>query len=255
MPNTQITMQAIPGLPLIQPGDDLAALIIKSLQQANLHLQDGDILVVSSKIVSKSEGRFVDLNTVTPSARAEEIAQITLKDPRIIELALQYTEQISRLAPYVFIVRHKLGFTSANAGIDQSNVGFDSQNKVLLLPENPDKSAHDLRQTLEAKYGPQIGIIISDTHGRPFRPGNVGVAIGIAGVPAMIDQRGQPDLFGRTLQATLTPIADELAAAAGLISGQADEGQPVVLIRGVAWQPVESYAVELTRPPDQDLYL
>ncbi len=152
-------------------------------------------------------------------------------------------------------MRHKLGFTSANAGIDQSNVGFDSQHKVLLLPENPDKSARELREKLEAEHGVQIGVIINDTHGRPFRPGNVGVAIGIAGVPALLDQRGQPDLFGRTLQATLTPLADELAAAAGLISGQADEGQPVVLIRGVAWQPVESYATELTRPPEQDLYL
>jgi coenzyme F420-0:L-glutamate ligase/coenzyme F420-1:gamma-L-glutamate ligase len=245
-------MQAIPGLPHIQPGDDLAALITQSLPHP---LQDGDILVVSSKIVSKAEGRFVDLNTVSPSEKAQQIAGITLKDARIIELALHYTDRVSRTAPHVFIVRHKLGFTSANAGIDQSNVGFVSQNIVLLLPENPDKSARELRSRLEADHGVQIGVIINDTHGRPFRTGNVGVAIGIAGVPALLDQRGQPDLFGRTLQATLTPLADELAAAAGLISGQADEGQPVVLIRGVAWQPAESDAVELIRPPDQDLYL
>lgn len=251
--NTQITMQAVPDLPIIRPGDNLAALITSHLQAANIRLQDGDILVVSSKIVSKSEGRFIDLTTVIPSEQAKEVGQTTLKDPRIVELALRDTARISRIAPYVFIVRHQLGFTSANAGIDQSNVGYENQ--VLLLPENPDQSARELRQALEADHQVRLGIIICDTHGRPFRPGNVNVAIGVAGVPAMIDQRGQPDLFGRTLQATMTPLADELAAAAGLITGQADEGQPVVLIRGVAWQPTESTASELTRPPEQDLYL
>ncbi len=248
-------MQAVPGLPLIRPGDDLAALITHHLQQAQMSLQDGDVLVVSSKIVSKAEGRFVDLNSVTPSPQAQEIAQLARKDARVVELALHDTERISKIAPFVFIVRHKLGFTSANAGIDQSNVSEENQHEVLLLPQNPDQSARELRAALEKTHGVRLGVIICDTHGRPFRPGNVNVAIGIAGVPAMIDQRGQPDLFGRTLQATLTPLADELAAAAGLITGQADEGQPVVLIRGVAWQPTDSSAIELTRPPEQDLYL
>ncbi len=245
----------MPDLPVIQPGDDLSALIRTGLARAGLHLQEGDILVVSSKIVSKAEGRQVDLRTVQPSPRAGEIAAQTRKDPRLVELILQNSTEISRMAPHVLIVRHQLGFVSANAGIDASNVGGAHPDIVLLLPADPDASAAALRDALRDDDVTQLGVILSDTHGRPFRFGNVGVAIGVAGVPVLLDQRGTPDLFGRELQATVTPLADELAAAAGLISGQADEGQPVVLVRGLAWQSRDDRAEEALRPADKDLYL
>ncbi|NJL92756.1 MAG: coenzyme F420-0:L-glutamate ligase [Anaerolineae bacterium] len=255
MPNTQVTLQAIPDFPLVQPGDDLVALIVERVQHASVTLQAADILVISSKIVSKAENRFLDLRQVNPSSRALELAHHTQKDPRLVEVVLQNSQAIARTAPNVLIVRHLLGFTSANAGIDQSNLGYDlGKDVVLLLPANPDATARALRAHLEQHFGVTLGIIISDTHGRPFRLGNLNVAIGLAGVPALVDQRGQADLFGRTLRATITPLADELAAAAGLISGQADEGQPVVLIRGVAWEPSADSAAQLIRPAEQDLY-
>lgn len=217
-------------------------------------LQAGDILVISSKIISKAEGRYVDLRQITPSKRAIALAEETLKDPRMVELALQNSVEVSRSAPHVLIVRHKLGFVSANAGIDASNTGALDSDTVLLLPENPDASAKALLDALTAAYGLRLGVVVSDTHGRPHRFGNVGVAIGLAGLPALIDQRGEHDLFGRELLATMTPLADELAAAAGLISGQADEGQPVVLIRGVAWEARDEDSQILIRPPERDLF-
>ncbi len=255
MPNVEITLRAVPGLPAVQPGDDLAALIRTGLAQAELPLRDGDVLVVSSKIVSKAEGRYVDLVTVTPSEQARDLAQQTRKDPRLVELVLQHSAEISRSVPHVLIVRHHLGFVSANAGIDASNVGAEADDTVLLLPQDPDANAAALRAALLPDAEARLGVIISDTHGRPFRLGNVGVAIGAAGLPVLIDQRGEHDLFGRELLATMTPLADELAAAAGLISGQADEGQPVVLIRGVAWQASHQTARDLLRSADKDLYL
>lgn len=255
MPNQEIWLKALPNIPYVKAGDDLSALIEAGLLTADLALQEGDILVISSKIVSKAENRFVDLPTITPSAQAYELAEITHKDPRLVELILQNSLEVSRAAPNVLVVRHLLGFTSANAGIDASNVGFDSEHRVLLLPEDPDRTAREVRAALEARHGVRLGVIISDTHGRPFRLGNVGVAVGVAGVPALVDQRGEHDLFGRELRATITPLADELAAAAGLISGQADEGQPVVLIRGVAWTPTDQTAHDLIRPPEQNLYV
>jgi coenzyme F420-0:L-glutamate ligase/coenzyme F420-1:gamma-L-glutamate ligase len=249
LPNSRIILQAIPSLPMVQQGDDLAGLIADALARNHIGLENGDILVISSKIVSKAEGRFVDLSTVIPSEQAATLAGEIHKDPRLVELVLRESRAVSRTAPNVLIVQHRLGFTSANAGIDHSNVGFDLGDTVLLLPEDPDRSATELRSALEAKHQVMLGVIISDTHGRPFRMGNLNVAIGAAGVPALVDQRGQTDLFGRTLVATITPLIDELATAAGLISGQADEGQPVVLIRGVQWKPDDSTAMMLVRPP------
>jgi coenzyme F420-0:L-glutamate ligase/coenzyme F420-1:gamma-L-glutamate ligase len=254
LPNRHVHFIALPNFPLVAPNDDLALLIQNCLHQAAFVPQNGDIFVVCSKIVSKAENRFVDLRTVAPSPRALELAARTRKDPRLVELVLQNSQNISRVAPHVLLVRHHLGFTSANAGIDASNVGENMREFVLLLPRDPDASAQHLRKALQAAYGVEIGVIISDTHGRPFRLGNLGVAIGVAGVPALLDQRGEVDLFGRELQATLTPLADEIAAAAGLVTGQAAEGQPVVLVRGVAWQDSQDGARALVRPPEQDLY-
>ncbi len=251
----QLTLLSLPGIPLVQPGDDLARLIGDALRAAHMSLVDGDVLVVTSKIVSKAEGRRLDLRTITPSPRAREVAEKTGKDPRLVEVILAESTSISRMRMGALIVRHKLGFTSANAGIDHSNVGPDGEEWVLLLPENPDKSAEQLRAALLAETGLSgLGIVISDTHGRPFRMGNVGVAVGVAGLPALLDLRGRPDLFGRILQATDIALADEIAAAADLLSGQAAEGLPVTLVRGLQWQTAEGRAADLIRSEDMDLY-
>lgn len=252
--STQLTLVALPGIPIVQPGDDLARLIIAGLKNAGLQLQAGDILVVTSKLVSKSEGRYVDLQTVTPSARAVEVGQQVNKDPRLVELILQESSDISRMRGEVLIVRHRIGFTLANAGIDHSNVGKGGEEWVLLLPEDPDESARKLRQTLGKQTAVFPGIIISDSHGRPFRVGTVGVAIGLAGLPAIWDMRGQTDLFGRVLRVTVTGLGDEIAAAAGLLSGQASEGRPVVLVRGLQLPEGEGSAADLIRAPELDLY-
>jgi coenzyme F420-0:L-glutamate ligase/coenzyme F420-1:gamma-L-glutamate ligase len=250
----QLTLKSLPGIPLVQPGDDLAQLILDSLRAAEIALRESDILVVTSKIVSKAEGRFLDLRTVTPSARAQEVAAQTGKDPRLVEVVLAESTGISRMRMGVLIVRHRLGFTSANGGIDHSNVGPNGEEWVLLLPVDPDASAARLRAALHAATGVQVGVVISDTHGRPFRLGNVGVAVGVAGLPALVDLRGRPDLFGRVLQATDIGLADEIAAAAGLLSGQAAEGLPVTLVRGLHLPPAGGRAADLVRPPELDLY-
>jgi len=252
--SAQLTLVALPGIPLVQPGDDLARLIVTGLDAARLKLEPGDILVITSKLVSKAEGRLVDLRTIIPSARAQEVAGITQKDPRLVELILQESTDIARMRGEVLIVRHKLGLTLANAGIDHSNVGSNGEDWVLLLPEDPDASARRLRESLGALTGVLPGVVISDSHGRPFRIGTVGVAIGLAGFPAVWDMRGQHDLFGRVLRVTVTGLGDELAAAAGLISGQGAEGRPVVLIRGMQLPPGDGRAADLVRPPELDLY-
>lgn len=251
---TQVTFTGLPGIPHVQPGDDLAALICASLQQADLALQAGDIVIITSKLVSKAEGRFVNLNTVQPSARACRVAEIVRKDPRMVELILRESTAISRMRQDVLIVRHRLGFTLANAGIDHSNVGRDSEDWVLLLPEDPDRSAALIRQRLTELTGVAPGVVISDSHGRPFRLGTVGVAIGLAGFPALWDKRGQRDLYGRELRVTVTGLGDELAAAAGLVTGQGAEGLPVVLVRGLQVPPGEGRAADLIRPEALDLY-
>jgi len=251
---SQLALIALPGLPLVRPGDDLAALITASLAEAEVTLDARDVLVVTSKLVSKAEGRFVDLATVTPSLRAVEVAAQTHKDPRLVELILRESTAISRLRADVLIVRHRLGFTLANAGIDHSNIGAENDERVLLLPEDPDGSARRLRAALRTQTGVAPGIVISDSHGRPFRLGTVGVAIGLAGIPAVADLRGGRDLFGRVLRVTVTGLADEIATAAGLLSGQAAEGRPVVLVRGLALPESDAAASDLVRPRELDLY-
>ncbi len=248
-----ITITALPGIPLVRPGDDLAQLILDSLGRLGLRLVNGDVLVVTSKIVSKSEGRQVDLKSVIPSERALELAAETRKDPRIVELVLRESRLISRKAAGVLVVQHRLGFVSANAGIDQSNVD-GSDDHVLLLPLDPDASSARLRARLHELTSAEVGIVISDSHGRPFRMGNVGVAIGVAGMPALLDLRGKPDLFGRELKISIQGYADLVASAANLLTGEADEGLPAVLVRGLSYASVEGRAAALNRPPEQDLY-
>jgi coenzyme F420-0:L-glutamate ligase / coenzyme F420-1:gamma-L-glutamate ligase len=245
----KVELLAVPGLPLVKAGDDLARLIGGRLT-GELALRSGDVLVLAQKIVSKAEGRMVELSTVTPSQRAVELGAEVLKDPRLVELILQESVRVVRSRPNVLIVEHKLGLIMANAGIDQSNVApQDGVERALLLPRDPDGSAAALQKKLGA-----TAVLIIDSFGRPWRKGTTGVAIGAAGLPSLIDMRGQPDMFGRILQVTISAFADEIAAAASLVMGQADEAQPVVIVRGLTWKAPNAPAAELIRSSAEDLF-
>jgi coenzyme F420-0:L-glutamate ligase / coenzyme F420-1:gamma-L-glutamate ligase len=246
---------ALPGVPMVQPGDNLHALAISALVDADIAPQANDVLVVAQKIVSKAEGRFVDVATVVPSAQAKELAEQTGKDARFVELVLSESKRIVRHRENLIIAEHRLGFVMANAGIDHSNVApGDGHERVLLLPIDPDASARALREELVASYGVPIAVIINDSFGRPWRRGTVGIALGSAGLPSIIDWRGHPDLFGRALEVTETGFADEIAAAASLVMGQANEAMPMVLVRGLHWTAPEADAAALVRPPEHDLF-
>lgn len=246
-------IQLIPlaDLPIIQPGDDLAAMLASALQP--LQPIAGDALVVTSKIVSKAEGRFMNLRDVTPSAQAIEVAGITNKDPRLVEVILRESTGISRMGPNVLITRHRLGFVSANAAIDHSNVATDPD-AILLMPQDPDASACDLLMKLEMRLGVRLPVVIVDSHGRPHRIGTVGVAVGVAGMPGVEDWRGRADLFGFRLQHTEIGLADMVASAATLLMGQAAEGVPAVLLRGLSFTQRDGSAAEIIRAPKSDLY-
>ena len=257
-----LILTSLTGIPLIRRDDDLADIVVAALHQNNISFQDNDILIFAQKIVSKAEGRAVNLNSVIPSQRAIDLAKQTEKEPRLVELILQESNEVLRTRLGVIIVEHKLGFVCANAGIDHSNVASSNdfsrseskEDYVLLLPENPDQSAHILRQQIEEQTGKQIGILIIDSHGRAWRNGTVGIAIGISGLPGLEDLRGKSDLFGYKLQVTQVGVADELAAAASLVMGQAAEGTPVVHVRGFPYPLRESSLEELIRPKEQDLF-
>jgi coenzyme F420-0:L-glutamate ligase/coenzyme F420-1:gamma-L-glutamate ligase len=250
-----VSLIPLAGVPLVQPGDDLAAVTAAALCTNGLSLEENDVLVVAQKIVSKAEGRIVDLATVSPSARADALAAETGKDARLVEVILSEARRVVRQRPGLIIVEHRLGFVMANAGIDHSNVPMpDGGERVLLLPRDPDGSAHGLRQALMTEFGKQIAVVINDSFGRPWRRGVAGVALGAAGLPALIDRRGHPDLFGRPLLVTEIGFADEIAAAASLVMGQADEGLPIVLVRGLDWSAPEAPAAMLVRPAEHDLF-
>ena len=252
-----LSLTPLSGIPLIRHGDNLADIVLNSVQESSLSLQDDDILVFAQKIVSKAEGRAVNLVNVVPSERALRLAAQTEKDPRLVELILQESNEIVRTRIGTIVVEHRLGFVCANAGIDHSNVagtGDATQEWVLLLPEEPDRSAEQIRTAIKSKTGKQVGILIIDSHGRAWRNGTVGVAIGIAGLPGLQDLRGQPDLFGFTLRITQVGVADELAAAASLVMGQAAEGTPVVHVRGFPYSLRAGSLKELIRPKEQDLF-
>jgi coenzyme F420-0:L-glutamate ligase/coenzyme F420-1:gamma-L-glutamate ligase len=252
---TRIEIIGLPGVPMVQPGDDLAALAVSALVDAAIAPEPGDVLVVAQKIVSKAENRFVDVSTFTPSAAAKKLAEETKKDARFCEVVLSESKRIVRHRENLIIAEHRRGWVMANAGIDHSNVAAgDGHERVLLLPIDPDASARALREELVASYGVPIAVIISDSFGRPFRRGTVGVALGSAGLPAIIDWRGHPDLFGRPLEVTETGFADEIAAAASLVMGQADEAMPMVLVRGLHWTAPEADGAALVRPPEHDLF-
>ncbi|MGH8298755.1 MAG: coenzyme F420-0:L-glutamate ligase [Steroidobacteraceae bacterium] len=244
-----LTLTALPDIGEVEPGADLAGILGAAL--ARLPRPRG-VLVVAQKVVSKSEGRYVCLDTVTVSLRAAELAALTRKDPRVVELVLSESVEVLRAKPDVLIVRHRLGYVMANAGIDRSNVG--GRDRVLLLPRDPDASAVALLSALRARHEVDVGVIISDSFGRPWRKGVTNVALGAAGLPALINRRGEPDRNGRRLEVTEVALADQLASAAGLLMGEGAEGLPAVLISGMAWAAPHVAARGLIRPLEEDLF-
>lgn len=252
---TRLELIAVTGLPLVMPGADLAGLVMAGLTNLGLELRERDVVVVAQKVVSKAEGRFVDLSTVRPSPRAEKIAREVAKDPRLVEVILSESRRIVRTAEDVLIVEHRLGLIMANAGVDQSNVADPCDRELaLLLPEDPDETATRLRHEFRQRSGREVAVVINDSFGRPWRMGTVGVAIGSSGLPALVDLRGNPDLFGRPLRVSFVAYADEIAAAASLVMGQADEARPVVIVRGLDWRDAGPPAGALIRKPDEDLF-
>lgn len=251
----QLTLTGLPGIPEIERGAPLARLLVEAVTSAGLALESGDVLVIAQKIISKAEGRRVRLADVTPGARAAQLAGVVNKDPRLVELMLRESKAVLRAKPNVLIVEHRLGFVMASAGIDQSNVPHAPDEAcVLLLPEDADASARALRAALREVCGVEVGIVINDSFGRAWRNGVTGVAIGVAGIPAVVDLRGRPDRNARPLEVTIVAAADELAAAASLVMGQRDEGIPAVLARGFPYAGRESSVQELVRPRAEDLF-
>src|ERR1039458_6301043 len=251
----ELRLIALPDFPQVVSGDDLAALTAEALARAGLTLCSDDVLVFAQKVISKAEGRRIDLAKVLPRARALELAQTVQKDPRLVELVLRESRRVVRSAKDVLIVEHHLGLIMANAGIDQSNVAAPASGEfALLLPEDPDASAARLRDRLRTLTGCAPAIIVSDSFGRPWRLGTGGVAIGCAGFPATLDLRGQTDLFGRPLRVTVVGHADEIASAASVLMGQGSEARPVILVRGLGSRGPHQPAAALIRPQREDLF-
>jgi coenzyme F420-0:L-glutamate ligase / coenzyme F420-1:gamma-L-glutamate ligase len=250
-----LTITALQGIPRVQPGDDLSALLIAALEQEGLEPRAQDILVVAQKIVSKAEGRYLDLASIEPGSRARELAAITRKDARLVEAVLSQSAEILRAAPHVLIAVTHHGIVMANAGVDRSNLeAGDDGRRVLLLPEAPDRSARHIKERLDAHFGADIGVIVADSAGRAWRLGTVGLAIGAAGVPSLVDRRGEEDLAGRPLEVTEVGFADAVAAAAALAMGEAAEARPAALVRGLRWTAEPRPAAALLRPKAQDLF-
>ncbi|MBV9950189.1 MAG: coenzyme F420-0:L-glutamate ligase [Myxococcales bacterium] len=255
----RLEIVALSGVPIVERGDDVAGLAEAAVRRARIVLRDGDIVVVTSKLLSRAEGRFVELPRVEPSERAVALGATIGKDARLVELILRESTHVSRSARGVLVVRHKLGFVVANAGIDASNAvpsgaAAGSGPWALLLPEAPDASAAALRERLERSSGARLGVVVTDSFGRPFRLGTVGVAVGVCGLPPLWDRRGESDLFGRPLEQTITALADQVAAAADLVAGQADERRPLVLVRGLCFDACDRGAADLLRRAEEDLY-
>lgn len=251
----ELILIALPGIPEVKRGAQLALLLQSAVERTGSVFESGDVVVVAQKIVSKAEGRSVRLAEVHPSARARELGDTAEKDPRLVELMLRESREVLRAKPGVLIVEHKLGFVMANAGIDQSNVPSGNENETaLLLPEDPDASARRIQDGLHDACGVEVGVIINDSFGRAWRNGVVGIAIGVAGVPALVDLRGRLDREGRPLHVTQVAAADEVASAASLLMGQSDEGCPAVLVRGFPYARRASSIDELIRPHAEDLF-
>ena len=249
---------ALTGIPLVQPGDDLAALVLASLERMDLRLEPGDALVVAQKIVSKAEGRYAALADVAPSPEAVDLAGNVDKDPRLVELILRESVAVVRHRPGLVIVEHRLGFILANAGIDASNVepleSDSEETRVLLLPEDPDGSCRRLRDAIATATGVAPAVVVNDSIGRAWRNGTVGTAIGAAGLQSLLDLRGETDLFGRTLRVSQVGLADELSSAASLVQGEGAEGTPVALIRGFEPSGTDQAAAGLIRGAEEDMF-
>lgn len=257
MNNQPLTLTRLLGIKQIVPGDNLGEILDHALAENEIVLENGDVLVLAQKIVSKAEGRLVNLTTVRPSEKAIEIAKFVEKRPELVELILQESNEVLRTRPGTIIVEHKSGFVCANAGIDHSNVKGpwgNPEDWVLLLPEDANKSADHIRAYLENKLGLRIGILIIDSYGRAWRMGTIGMTIGLSGLPALVDLRGKPDLYDYKLRVTVVATADELAAGASLMMGQASEGTPVVHVRGFPYILCESHASELVRAKPYDMF-
>jgi len=250
-----VTLTAVKGLPLIEPGDDLGAILIEGIQRAGIAPRDRDVLVIAQKVVSKAEGRYVELRDIVPSSRAIELATSVQKDPRVVEVILSETREIVRYRKDVLIVAHRLGFVMANAGVDQSNIEHrDGNERVLLLPVDPDASCAMLKARIDQAFSADLGIVINDSFGRPWRNGVVGVALGAAGLPSLLSLIGAPDLFGRAMRVTEIAFADEIAAAASMLMGQSSERLPLVHMRGLDWDASPRNAAALLRPREQDMF-
>jgi coenzyme F420-0:L-glutamate ligase/coenzyme F420-1:gamma-L-glutamate ligase len=248
-----IKIIAVENLPLITKGDNLAELICNAAEKQNTPIQERDAIVITHVAVSKAEGNVVNLDEVSPSERAKEIARQTEKEPDLVEVILRETKEVVRIGPNSLITETKNGIVCANAGVDRSNV--EGERNVVLLPQNPDTSAQKIRQEIKKLKGCDVAVIVSDTHGRPFRMGEINVAVGVAGIKPIRDRRGEKDLFGYVLRVKQTAVADELASAAELVIGQANEGIPVAIIRGYEYQIMENAsATELNRPKEKDLF-
>ena len=251
----ELTLRALDGVPMVKAGDDLAGIILDAVSSASLALQAGDVIVLAQKIVSKAEGRLIELSGIEPSARAVEIAAQSDKDPRVVQLILDESDEVLRVRPGAIIVGHRVGFVAANAGIDQSNIGNgDDDDRVLLLPLDPDGTCDKLRAELKNRTGVDVAVVIIDSIGRAWRNGTVGTAIGVSGMAGLLDLRTKPDLFGRPLKTSELGLADELASAASLVMGQSSEGRPIVLARGVPYARRDGNAHELIRPKEIDLF-
>ena len=251
----RLTLSVVPGIPLITPGVDLGAIIIAAMEKAAMPPQPGDIVVVTQKVVSKAQGRYVDLAAVVASPRARELAAALDKDARLVEVILSESVRIVRSERGVLIVEHRDGYIAANAGVDRSNVAAAADGEVvLLLPRQCDAVAEGLRGQLQTHFKTVLGVIVSDSFGRPWRRGTVGVALGAAGIAALNDLRGEPDLYGRPLEVSATALADEVASAASLLMGQAGESHPVVLVSGLAAAAADVPASALIRPAAEDLF-
>lgn len=250
----QITLTAVPGLPAIGPGDDLGGLIVEAAGRAGLAFQEGDILAVAQKVVSKAEGALVRLAEVRPGPRALEVAARIGKDARLVETILRESREVLKLRRDLIIVVHRLGFVCANAGVDRSNAPQDGGETVTLLPLDPDASARRLRQKIRDLTGQEIGVVVTDSHGRAFREGVLGVAIGVAGLPALRDLRSRRDLFGYEMRVTVQAVADQIAAAATLLMGETNEGRAAILVRGLRLPPDEGSVQPLIRSREKDMF-
>ena len=251
VPSERLEIIGIDELPEIKEGDDLVRLFLDALEAKNVKLEDGDAIVFTSKIISKSEGRVVDLSDVRVSSEAERIAQEMEKDPKIVQIILDEAKEIVRMAKKHIIVETKHGFVCANAGVDQSNV---EEGKAVLLPEDPQKSAYKLKEEIESRSGKEVSVLISDSFGRAFRDGVTGICIGVSGIPALLDRIGEEDRFGKIARITKEAVADEICAAANLVMGEFRESIPIVVVRGLALERCEGGIQELLFKREDDLF-